>query len=147
VGYTTRFSGGISVSPPITLHEAEVILRTADGRETELKVAGRLYNVTSYLQWVPDKSLKYLVWNEGEKFYEYDAWLQIVIKYLKDNDPSRKFSGSMSWAGENVTDTGVVQIIDGLAVFTRAYPSLPDVDEPLSWDDLADLTAQAKRPE
>ncbi len=63
-----------------------------------------------WCQWVINEDDE-LVWDEGEKFYEYVAWLH----YLVDNffDPlGYVLNGDIIWEGEDSDDVGTIHVID-----------------------------------
>ena len=66
-----------------------------------------------WCQWIITDDGKYLEWDEGEKFYEYDAWLV----YLIDNffDPlGYVLNGDVEWQGEDYDDLGILHVVDNV---------------------------------
>lgn len=62
-----------------------------------------------WVQWTVSDDGKKLMWDGGEKFYEYIAWLE----YLNDNlfKPwGKALNGKISWSGEDSTDKGVILV-------------------------------------
>ena len=60
-----------------------------------------------WCHWIITDDLQHLEWNGGEKFYEYDKWLE----YLIDNfiKPSGYIlNGSVDWQGEDEEDSGTL---------------------------------------
>ena len=62
-----------------------------------------------WCQWVLTPDGKELKWDGGEKFYEYEKWLQ----YLIDNFFSKwgiKLNGKIKWSGEDSSDVGMITV-------------------------------------
>ena len=66
-----------------------------------------------WCQWTPTEDGKALVWDEGEKFYEYEAWLIYLIeKFLKPWGIT--VNGTVEWQGEDSDDFGKLVVEDGV---------------------------------
>jgi hypothetical protein len=66
-----------------------------------------------WCQWVPNDDGTAIVWDGGEKFYEYVDW----IKYLVENffKPwGYVLNGEVSWSGEDIDDRGLIVIQDNV---------------------------------
>jgi hypothetical protein len=64
-----------------------------------------------WCQWVPRDDGKAIVWDGGEKFYEYVDW----IEYLIDNFLAKwgyKLNGEVEWCGEDANDRGKIVVKD-----------------------------------
>lgn len=64
-----------------------------------------------WCQWIIEGNE--LVWDEGEKFYNYIEWL----KYLIENffEPlGYKLNGTITWDGEDSDDFGVINVTDNV---------------------------------
>ena len=64
-----------------------------------------------WCQWVIEGNE--LVWDGGEKFYEYEEWLQ----YLIDNffEPlGYVLNGEIEWQGEEYDDFGIIEVNDNM---------------------------------
>ena len=62
-----------------------------------------------WCQWVIEGNNDELMWDEGEKFYDYVEWLE----YMIDNffDPlGYVLNGDVTWDGEESDDTGVIHV-------------------------------------
>lgn len=113
MGYTTEFDGQFDLSPlPLP---AEVVLQLMDLAD----VCGRDINdddaPDSYNQWELTKDRQHLKWDGGEKFYSYREWLQYLIDHVC-KPAGITVSGSVDYSGEEVTDVGVLTVIDGVVV-------------------------------
>lgn len=66
-----------------------------------------------WCQWVINEERNCLEWDGGEKFYEYEAWLE----YLIDNffEPlDYVLNGDIEWQGEEYDDIGVIHVTDNI---------------------------------
>lgn len=62
-----------------------------------------------WCQWVPTEDGTAIVWDEGEKFYEYVPWIDYIVeKILKPRGYS--LTGEVTWRGEEDTDMGKICI-------------------------------------
>ncbi len=64
-----------------------------------------------WCHWIPNDDGTAIEWDGGEKFYEYDKWMQ----YLIDNFLSRWgyiLNGQIEWEGESRTDRGMIVVKD-----------------------------------
>lgn len=103
MGYTTKFSGAITLSRKLTLKEARewMTLYESDGPypDQEGMPLGRL-------QWVPSFTLDAIVWDGQEKFYDYVEWMQWLLGWLTLKGIVA--NGALYWSGENITDHGEI---------------------------------------
>ena len=61
-----------------------------------------------WLQWVPQDSTR-LVWDEGEKFYNYVEWLIYLIKgVFRPNGYT--LNGRVEYQGEDLCDNGYIEV-------------------------------------
>jgi hypothetical protein len=70
-----------------------------------------------WCQWViedgTDEGTQVLVWDGGEKFYEYIPWLKYYIK--KFFEPwGVKLNGEIIWEGEESEDKGKIVVVDNV---------------------------------
>jgi hypothetical protein len=78
-----------------------------------------------WCQWVPTEDGRAIVWNGGEKFYEYEDW----IKYIHDKILFPRgyiLHGTVSWQGEEpedfgkiVYDMGLIEIYGGVREYRK----------------------------
>lgn len=77
-----------------------------------------------WCDWVPTDEGDGIVWNEGEKFYDYTEWLNYLIKhFLKPWGIA--ISGEVEFQGEEPDDFGVVRIKKGRAVCVAGKRIIP----------------------
>lgn len=63
--------------------------------------------------WEPTEDGKGIHWNGVEKFYDYIEWLGYISKnFLKPWGYT--LSGNVSWFGEDLEDSGVISVVNGL---------------------------------
>lgn len=111
MGYTTDFDGQFTLD---RLPPAEVIVRLRelegyDGREaTEDSEMPDGYN-----QWQLTKDCLHIEWDGGEKFYDYEEWLQYLIDYVL-KPAGISLTGSVGYSGEDVKDNGSLVIENGV---------------------------------
>lgn len=135
MGYTTDFSGSFEIRPePLDEKMIDYLTLFAETRRMKRNlngfgVEGEFYvygggmmgqdkesNVVDsnqppqtqpglWCQWVPTGDGTRIVWDGGEKFYDYVEWLQ----YIEENFllPFGKYlDGEMVWQGEDIMDRG-----------------------------------------
>lgn len=60
-----------------------------------------------WCRWIISDDLQHLEWDGGEKFYEYDKWLEYLINnFIKPSGYT--LNGSVDWQGENIDDKGTL---------------------------------------
>lgn len=135
MGYTTEFSGKFKVKPnPLDEKMVEYLKLFSQTRRMKRRInffgiEGEFYvygtgfmgqeieeNVIDsnsppetqpslWCQWVPTSDGAFIVWDGGEKFYNYIEW----IKYIEENflAPFGKYlEGDVIWQGEDIMDRG-----------------------------------------
>ena len=142
MGYTTDFTGHFEITPTLTEEHRAFLVKFNETRrmkrnvDPKYGVDGEWYvdgtgdfgqdhdpNIPDYngppstqpglwCQWVPSKDGTELSWDGGEKFYSYEEWLKYLNEqYLKPRGYT--LSGEVRWQGEDPTDIGLLQMIDG----------------------------------
>lgn len=64
-----------------------------------------------WCQWIITENGTQLEWDGGEKFYEYEAWLQWMIDHFF-NRWGVKLNGKIDWRGDNFDDMGSIIVKD-----------------------------------
>jgi hypothetical protein len=64
-----------------------------------------------WCHWVPNELGTAIVWNGGEKFYDYVEWLQYLIDHFLA-PWGYLLNGDMKWAGEHESDRGTISVKD-----------------------------------
>ncbi|MFW5887889.1 MAG: hypothetical protein ACOCUH_03720 [Bacteriovoracia bacterium] len=62
-------------------------------------------------QWIPSEDGTMIVWNEGEKFYDYVEWIQYLVDHFLI-PWGYTLNGEVIWSGEEESDTGKIEIVD-----------------------------------
>lgn len=101
MGYTTKFTGAIALSRKLTFKEAKELLEIA---ELDRQEAKKITGTDSYLQWVPATTLEHIVWDGGEKFYDYEPLLRWLCSWLAAKEIIA--NGTLRWRGESADDVG-----------------------------------------
>lgn len=78
-----------------------------------------------WCQWVPNVPGTAIVWNGGEKFYDYVAWLEYLIDHFLA-PWGYILNGEMKWAGENEADRGTILVKNNQVT---ALAEEPEADE------------------
>ena len=76
-----------------------------------------------WCQWIIENNQ--LIWDEGEKFYDYIEWL----KYMIENffEPSGyKLNGEVEWQGEDYDDFGIIEVEDNIVYVKSGERSYRD---------------------
>lgn len=108
MGYTTKFTGCVHLTPPLTITQAHTLLAIA-AQDAEPPLAGGVKAPSGYMQWVPGEDLACIVWDQNEKFYDYTEWLVWLCRWLEDNGIAA--NGELKWSGESATDHGKIVVI------------------------------------
>jgi hypothetical protein len=66
-----------------------------------------------WCQWIPNEEGTEIVWDGGEKFYEYAEWLQYIVSRVL-NVKNYTLNGSVYWQGEDHDDFGVIEVKDSI---------------------------------
>ena len=64
-----------------------------------------------WCQWVPNDAGTAIVWDEGEKFYDYIKWLEYIIHHFL-KPWGRTLNGTVEFQGEEVGDRGLIVVVD-----------------------------------
>lgn len=114
MGYSTEFVGGFKLNRELT-HKEWVELRKL-GNEYDQDLYAQYTDTPetvpdSYLQWEPNDEGTEIVWNGGEKFYDYIHWLRWLIKhYLAPH--GLVLNGKVEWRGDELEDIGIIYAND-----------------------------------
>ena len=147
MGYTTDFEGSFNITPVLSQKDNEFLTKFSETRRMarnvgpEYGIEGEFYvdgtgwagqdsdtTVIDYnrppstqpglwCQWVPTDDGSELVWDGGEKFYNYVEWLQYLIDKIL-SPRGYTLNGECQWFGENRDDVGVI-IVENNKVTTK----------------------------
>lgn len=66
-----------------------------------------------WCQWVPTENGEFIVWDDGEKFYNYVEWLEYIIEHFL-RPWGKCLTGKVRWSGEEGDDRGVIVVTDNV---------------------------------
>jgi hypothetical protein len=66
-----------------------------------------------WCQWTIDEEGTHLVWDGGEKFYNYVEWLKYLINHFFEKW-GVKLNGEITWEGEDSEDMGKIVVVDNV---------------------------------
>jgi len=98
-----------------------------------------------WCQWTATDDGTAIVWDEGEKFYDYVEWLEYIIEnFLKPW--KRKITGRVHWQGEDSNDRGIIFVKDNVVRTAEDSLSNPlddedDPDEARVKEEIAELNS------
>jgi hypothetical protein len=64
-----------------------------------------------WCQWRPDEGGTAIVWDEGEKFYDYVEWLRYLVEHFL-RPWGYVLNGEVTWQGEESDDIGKIVVAD-----------------------------------
>lgn len=70
-----------------------------------------------WCQWTPSDDGKFIKWDGGEKFYQYDTWLRYINQHFL-KPWGVKLTGDVKWYGESRSDRGVIVANNGIEVLS-----------------------------
>jgi hypothetical protein len=116
MGYTTEFRGRFTTDKEMSPQLAKSILDFSEERHHGGNVNAHEGFPGFWCNWAPSSDRMGIEWNGAEKFYDYDAWLQLIMdRFLKPAGIT--LSGSVQYRGEDFHDVGVLEITsEGKAV-------------------------------
>lgn len=101
MGYSTEFTGRVTVTPPLNAHEIKFLMEFADSRrhqrpEGPYGVKDYGYNELDreqynyppegqpslWCNWEPVQEGTGIAWNRAEKFYDGEIWMQYLIDHF-----------------------------------------------------------------
>jgi len=84
-------------------------------KENERRIEAGECQPGLWCQWILeyDADSHILVWNGGEKFYEYTNWLKYLIKHFFE-PWGIKLNGEIEWDGEDPEDLGKIVVEDNV---------------------------------
>jgi len=66
-----------------------------------------------WCQWTPNENGTKIVWDDGEKFYDYTKWIEYLIEHFLE-PWGYKLNGEVFWFGEEDNDRGKIVIKDNV---------------------------------
>lgn len=154
MGYTTMFCGQITIEPPLSAAEVAYINKFSDSRrmkrrqgpyfvngdDNHQEVAADVidYNTPPtgqpglWCQWVAKEDGTAIEWNEAEKFYESEKWMQYLVQHFLGRNPiaakelpflrGHTLNGEIEAQGEEPDDRWALIVKDNkVAVATYSF--------------------------
>ena len=72
-----------------------------------------------WCQWTTDENGTHLMWDGGEKFYNYVEWLKYIINHFFEKW-GVKLNGEVYWKGEDGEDMGKIVVKDNKVIVKYA---------------------------
>lgn len=72
-----------------------------------------------WCQWRPSEDGREIVWDGGEKFYNYVEWIDYLIENFLE-PWGIKVNGEVEWQGEERDDRGLIVVKDNVVTTKRA---------------------------
>jgi len=72
-----------------------------------------------WCQWIPNEEGTALVWDEGEKFYNYVEWLEYIIEHFL-KPWGYTLEGTVEYQGEDRDDRGMILVKDNIVSVKHA---------------------------
>lgn len=124
MGYTTKFKGQFNFVGAVP---AETILTLMDLHNNDSHEQPK-ESPGGYCQWELTKDRTGLKWDNGEKFYDYVPWAQYIVDHVL-KPAGVGLSGSVSFAGEDVEDRGVLTVENGIVQSLASQAVADTIDE------------------
>lgn len=68
--------------------------------------------------WVPAEDGTAIIWDGGEKFYEYIDWIEYLIEHFL-KPWGYHLNGEIIWKGEDLSDVGTIIIVDNVVTSSQ----------------------------
>lgn len=110
MGYSTDFYGRVELSRELTASEAQAIRDFAEERHGD-NVRHDPQFPGFWCNWEPTKDGRGIEWNGAEKFYDGDAWMQVVIdRFIAP--AGIVANGEIRAEGESHGDVWLLRVVD-----------------------------------
>lgn len=130
MGYTTDFSGSVTIDPPLNAQEIEFLNKFADTRRMD-RANGPYYvdgtgafgqgpdsdirnfneppagQPSLWCQWVPNDEGTEIEWDGGEKFYRSADWMAYIIDHFLK--PGAIAASQLPFLQANHTVNGIIE--------------------------------------
>jgi hypothetical protein len=125
MGYSTYFDGEITLDKPLTEeHKAVLVALRDDDQRTVPGTPG------AWCQWEPNEEGTAILHDQGEKFYEYVAWMEYIVdKFLIPWGYIA--NGCISWDGEESDDDGIIDVINNVVTCYNIHERASQLEEGL----------------
>lgn len=111
MGYTTEFKGAFATNKKMPATLVKKLREFSDERH-----GGDTQPFAGFpgfwCDWVPTPDAKGIQWSGAEKFYNYEAWLQLIMdRFL--TPAGITLTGTVRYRGEDFDDIGTLTIENG----------------------------------
>jgi hypothetical protein len=110
MGYSTEFEGGFKVDRPLSFEHYGVLKMLHDDQDEVIKEYKMEAPTDAYCQWKVQSDRQTIKWDGGEKFYDYDKWIENICMLLETW--GYKLNGTVLWQGEDMLDRGKIVVTD-----------------------------------
>ena len=87
-----------------------------------------------WCQWIPTEDGAEIVWDEGEKFYDYVGWAKYLVEHFL-SPWGYQLDGEVFWQGEDDEDFGKIKIVASQVKAIAGLKTYPEEPEALPiWD-------------
>ena len=121
MGYSTQFSGRFDFVGDVPLNVIESMndILGVDTRDRTGTFPG------CFCGWILTKDNKGLKWDGEEKFYQWEEWLNWIIRTILL--PNRvNLKGHVTYQGDDVEDAGFIDVLEGCRVVVTKLPTVAD---------------------
>lgn len=73
-----------------------------------------------WCQWIPNEEGTRILWDDGEKFYEYTEWIEYLLAHFLI-PWGYTLNGQVYWEGEESLDQGLIEIVNNVVAVKRAH--------------------------
>lgn len=73
-----------------------------------------------WLHWMLKEDRQTIVWDGGEKFYNYIEWMEYLISRIF-RPFGYKVNGKVKWDGESRGDIGTIEIVDNKIIINKGH--------------------------
>jgi len=123
MGYTTSFQGEFTCNPALNSGQVAKLKKFTGERHGEY---GDGVGPGAWCQWEPSDDGVAILWDEGEKFGNYEEWINHLLEHFL-TPWGVTLSGQITWQGEERDDFGIlVADVDTVCGYVgeRGFPGL-----------------------
>lgn len=111
MGYTTEFDGEFKLNKQL---DTDTLLRFQDVLNSDVVTyKGNGLDLHGYCKWAPNKYATAIKWDGNEKFYDYEEWLNYLIK-VELAPKGYVLNGKVMWRGEEMEDVGFLLVSENV---------------------------------
>ena len=139
MGYTTQFEGSFNIDKEVDKETYKLLKGIADTRRIKRAGLDKKYGVEGefyfkdektgvvnynepprtqpslYCQWIIQEDRKTIIWDDGEKFYNYVEWIEYLINSILQ-PRGYTVNGLVIWQGEDMMDRGLISVKNNIVI-------------------------------